>query len=580
MTIKKLPSVLGIHYLRTDPSACLIVNGEIAAMAEEERFIRDKHAEGKFPENAIKFCLGQANIALKDLDCITIGWDISAYPLKMAEHYLKTWYKWPTKDEKTLNWEISSLKKYSGDTYTKKIKEHLMKAGFNEEDIPKILFKPHHYCHAISSYIASGFKEANIITADGHGEENCTVLWEARGREIKKIREFNIPHSLGWFYGAFTRFTGFKIYDGEGKCMGLAPYGKPNSKYAGHINEMLKINGGGYEVDPTYLYYWKRSLVDEYSDKFSEIFGEYRKNDEEEIKDHHKEIAYEAQRRLEEAGINLAGYLAGETKIRNICLAGGVALNCKMSGAIHRLKEIDDIFIQPVSGDDGTALGAAMSVYFENNLRLEGLKMEHVYFGPEYDENSIEKTLKANKLDYRKSGNLEKEVAELLSDGKIAGWFQGRMEVGPRALGNRSILADPRNPESKDIVNSKVKHREAWRPFCPSIMEEYAEEYLEKSCYHPFMILTFKIKKDKIKAIPSVVHVDGTARAQTVNKEINVKFWNLLNEFYNLTNVPVLLNTSFNIKGEPIVCNPQDAVDCFLKTGLDYLAIGSFLVKK
>lgn len=578
--MRKLPAILGIHYLRTDPSACLIVNGEIAAMAEEERFIGNKHAEGKFPENAIKFCLKQAHIALKDVDYITIGWDISAYPLKMAEHYLKTWHKWPTKDEKTLNWEISSLKKYSGDIYTKKIKEHLVKTGFNEKDIPQILYKPHHYCHAISSYVASGFKEANIITADGHGEENCTVLWEARGREIKKVKEFNIPHSLGWFYGAFTRFTGFKIYDGEGKCMGLAPYGKPNKRYEKHVNAMLMIDEQGYEVDPTYLYYWKRSLVDEYSDKFSKAFGRNRKSDKEEIKEHHKEAAYEAQKRLEEVGIHLAEYLIRKTKIRNICLAGGVALNCKMNGAIHRLNQIDNIFVQPVSGDDGTAIGAAMSVYFENNLRLEGFKMEHVYFGPEYSDDLIEKTLKANKLNYRIPDNLEKEAAKLISDGKIVGWFQGRMEVGPRALGNRSILADPRNPESKDILNSKVKFREAWRPFCPSIMEEHAGEYLVKSCYHPFMILTFEIKKDKIKAIPSAVHVDGTARVQTVKKETNIRFWKLLNEFYKLTNIPLLLNTSFNIKGEPIVCKPQDAVNCFLKTGMDYLALGSFMVKK
>lgn len=226
-TTKKLPTILGVHYLRIDPSACLIVAGKLVAMAEEERFVRVKHAQGKFPKNSIKFCLKQAGITLKDVDYIAIGWDVSAYPLRMAEHFLRTWYEWPEKDEKTLNWEINSLRKYSAETYTKKIKDNLVESGFKEEDIPEIIFKPHHYCHAISAYVASGFKEANILTLDGHGEENCTVLWEARGREIKKIKEFNIPHSLGWFYGAFTKFVGFRIYDGEGKCMGLAPYGKP-----------------------------------------------------------------------------------------------------------------------------------------------------------------------------------------------------------------------------------------------------------------------------------------------------------------------------------------------------------------
>jgi carbamoyltransferase len=575
-----LPTILGIHYLRIDPSACLIADGRIVAMAEEERFTREKHAEGKFPENAIKFCLQQAKIGLGDVDYIAIGWDITAYPLKMAEHYLRTWHKWPTKDEKTLNWEINSLRKYSGDAYVKKIRNQLMAAGFNENDIPTMVFRPHHYCHAISAYLASGFNEANIVTVDGHGEENCTVLWEARGREIRKLREFNIPHSLGWFYAAFTRFVGFKIYDGEGKCMGLAPYGHPNKKLERAVNEILRIGSDAYEVDPTYLFYSKRTIADEFSDKFAQAFGEYRKTDKDEIRDEHKDAAYEAQRRLEEAAVMLTRSVVKQTKLRNICLAGGVALNCKMNGVVHRLDEIDNIFIQPVSGDDGSVLGAAMAIYLENGLPIDGFRMDHVYFGPEYTNQDIEAVLKAHDLEYGRPAEIEKETARLISDGSIVGWFQGRMEVGPRALGNRSILADPRNPKSKDIVNQKVKFREPWRPFCPSIMYEHADEYLVKSCYHPFMILTFIVNEEKTKEIPSVVHVDNTARPQTVRKDVNPRYWSLLNEFYRITNVPVLLNTSFNIKGDPIVCTPEDAVECYEKTGLDALAIGDYLVTK
>lgn len=576
-------NVLGIFGLgrgERDPSACLISQGRIIAMAEEERFTRDKHALRTFAKNAISYCLAEGNISMKEVDCISIGWDVERYPNDMKDHFVELSKVYPEKDDKTIKWEERQIGMYTREAFEKKLTEQLLKCGYDKETLPPIVFKPHHYSHAVSAYLASGFEDASVITLDGHGELNCTVLWEVRKGNFRKIKEFNIPHSLGWYYGAFTRFTGFKIYDGEGKTMGLAPYGNPNKYFRSKIRDMLKLNSNGYSIDPTLLYYSKRTLVDEFSDEFANIFGEYRENDEAEILQHHKDAAFEAQKRLEEVGLFLAEYLIDKTGIRNLCLAGGVALNCKMNGRIHRSEKVDNIFIQPVSGDDGTALGAAMALYLENNLDTSGFKMEHVYYGPSFSNSQIENSLIKRGLTYIKVDNIEKQTAKLISEGNVVGWFQDRMEVGPRALGNRSILADPRLAESQDIVNEKVKFREKWRPFCPSMLEEYSSEYLDKSCYHPFMILTFRIKKEKISEIPSVVHVDDTARPQTVRKEVNQKYWQLIDEFRKITNVPVLLNTSFNIKGEPIVCTPDEAIKCYLDTGIDVLAIGDFLIRK
>lgn len=571
-------NILGIFSYSRDPSACLIIDGELIAMAEEERFTRIKHAENQFPKNAIKFCLEKGRIKMSNLDYISMGWDVDKYPEKIANHFKMTSELLPAKDNKTIEWELNQVEKFKREVYEKKIIGGLLDCGYTREEIPSIVFKGHHYCHAVSAYLASGFKDASIITADGHGELNCTVLWEVKDGQFRKIKEINIPHSLGWFYAAFTRFTGFKIYSGEGKTMGLAPYGKPRKIFRDAVCEMLKLSEGSYEVDPTYLFHQKRTIANEFSDKFADIFGEYRINDKAEIKENHEDAAYEAQRRLEEVGLHLAEYLIDRTGIPNLCLAGGVALNCKMNGYIHRSNKVENIFIQPVSGDDGTSLGAAMAVYLEKFLDTSKFKMEHVYLGPSYSDVKIREALDSKGLTYKKVDNIEELVAKLLAEGKIIGWFQGRMEVGPRALGSRSILADPRDASMKDIVNAKVKFREGWRPFCPSILSEYIEDYLIKPCYHPFMILTFKIKEDKIGLIPSVVHIDGTARPQVVKKEVNERYWNLINEFRKLTDVPVLLNTSFNVKGEPIVCTPEDGVNCYLKTGIDVLAIGDYLI--
>jgi carbamoyltransferase len=573
-------NILGILYLKRDPSACLLMDGKIVAIAEEERFTRKKHAEDAFPNNAIKFCLSQGKIQMKDINFIAAGWDVNAYPGRMAEHFLKTSFKYKTKDEKTLNWEIGLLRKYSPEKYTKAIVDRLIEAGYKKQEIPPIKFVGHHYAHALTAYCCSGFKEAAVITMDGHGEENCTVLWEAKDGKLRKLKEFNMPDSIGWYYDAFTKFLGFRTYDGEGKVMGLAPYGKPNKKYKKYVQDMLKITPEGYEIDPTYLFYGKRTEADEYSDKFKDAFGAKRPSDKDTITQEHKDVAYECQERLEEVGMHLAEMALKETGMSNLCLAGGVALNCKMNGFIWLNDKVKNIFIQPMSGDDGSALGAAMAVHLETGGRMDGLKMEHVYYGPEFSNDEIKKALDKQGLKYTKSADIAKDAAKLIASGKILAWFQGRMEVGPRSLGSRSILVDPRSTELRDKINNHVKFREVWRPFCPSMLYEAAERYLEKPCYHPFMILTFNIKKERQKEIAGVVHVDGTARPQTVRKDINPKYWQVIKEFENLTGVPVLLNTSYNIKGEPIVCTPEDAIRTYLNTGMECLAIGDYLVKK
>lgn len=577
--MKKHINVLGILGLVRDPAACLVRGGKIIAVAEEERFVRIKHARGLFPKNAIKFCLDYGKIAVKDIDFIAIAWDTKKYPGRMAEIYLENWYKYKITDEKTLQWHIKMLRDYDHNKYEQRIVDELVECGFDKDDMPPIKFVEHHYSHAVSAYYCSGFKEASVITIDGHGEENCTVLWEVRNKTFKKVKEFNIPNSMGWFYAAFTKFAGFEIYDGEGKLMGLAPYGKPNKKIMENVNKLCKTTNDGYEIDPSYLFYYKRTYADEYSDKFVEVFGKGRNKDEF-ITEYHKNVAYEAQNKLEETGLNLAKYIVEKTGIKNLCLAGGVALNCKMNGHIWKNLELNNIFIQPMSSDEGAALGAAIAVSIEAGYDVENLIMHHVYFGPEYTNEEIKKALDIANVKYQYIEEVEKETSKLIADGKIIGWFQGRMEVGPRALGNRSILADPRRSETKDIVNNKVKFRESWRPFCPSILDECKEDYLEKAYYHPFMILTFFVKEGKKNEIPAVVHVDGTTRPQTIKKDVNPRYWKLIDEFRKLTNVPVLLNTSFNIRGEPIVCNPQDAINCFLKTGIDVLVLGNYIIKK
>lgn len=571
--------ILGILNLNQDPASSLMINGELVTLVEEERFIRKKHAKGHFPKNAIKYCLTENKLELTDINYVTIGWNIFAYNSRVKNTFEQNAEIYQ-KDSKSLDWESNQLAKYDPDNYIENLKQEFINCGFNKDDIPPFKFYDHHYSHALTAFIPSTFDEAIIITIDGHGEENSSVIWEARNNTIKKIKEINIPHSLGWFYGAVTKFCGFIPNNGEGKTMGLAPYGKSNKHIKENLAKVLTIENYGYKLNPNYLFYGERNYSNEFTDSFVSLFGEPRINNDDIFQGNYTDFAFEAQASMENIVSHLVIESIKKTGIRNICLAGGVALNCKMNGVIASLDEVDNIYVQPISNDVGTTFGSSLACYLEKGYPILRDVMEHVYFGPEFHDDEIEIALQNKNLAHEYFDNIEEKTASLLEQGKVIGWFQGKMETGPRALGNRSILGDPRNIKMKDIINNKVKFRENWRPFCPSILEEYQDDYIENSFYHPYMIIAFQVKSEKVAEIPSVVHIDNTARIQSVSKKVNPKYWKLINEFRKLTNVPVLLNTSFNVKGEPIVCTPDDAIDTFQKTGMDYLVLGNFLISK
>lgn len=569
--------ILGILPFGYDPSACLLRDNKIIAMVEEERFIRIKHAYDHFPINAINFCLSYAKKSLDEIDYISIGWNARKYPNSMLKFYFKTWTSHKRIGLGALLWEFKSLIYHSPESHISRIKSGISKWGYNG-NCPEIQFIPHHLSHAASAYFCSGFKEASILTLDGHGEENCTVAWKGKNNDITQIYEFNIPNSLGWFYAAFTEYLGFKAHNGEGKVMGLAPYGEFQKNI---FNKMQKVinsaNNGGYLIDPQYLIHGTHLHNKKFTDNLVILFGKPRKR-EGEINPVYQNIAYAAQMSLEQSAINLVKDLIARTSIHKLCISGGIGYNCKMNGKLLKLDCVDDIFIQPMSGDNGTSLGSALVLYD----RLGGeftFKMEDVYLGPEYSNEEIEIILKKNKIPYEYHDDISGICAELLSKGQVIGWFQGRMEVGPRALGNRSILADPRNAEMKDIVN-KFKRREPWRPFAPSLLAESVDEFFINPSPSPFMILTFDVKPEKIKEIPAVVHIDGTTRPHTVEKRLNPIYWKLIKNFEEEAGVPIILNTSFNVRGEPIVCTPQDAINNFINTSLDGLAMGNYLIRK
>ena len=515
---------------------------------------------------------------MEDVDYISVGWNVYKYVDKIPKYFMELRKKYKDIiDEGSIEWQDRVLKRFHPEAYKKLIINKFEEHGFSK--LPEIKFVDHHYSHALTAYYCSGYENAIVMTIDGHGEENCTVLWKVTRGKFERINEFNIPHSLGWYYAAFTKWLGFRVYNGEGKTMGLAPYGKPNKKFRKHVDNILKITEKGYEIDPSYISFGKKSVAKNFTDKFNESFGERPVDGN--FNQDHKDIVFEAQDKLEKVAVHLINQLIDRTGIKNLCMAGGVALNCKMNGHIWRNCDLENIYIQPVSGDDGTAFGSAIAVYLENRGDQKNLKkLEHVYFGPGFTNDEIESALKKANLNYSKCDNIAKETAQHLVDGKVVGWFQGRMEVGPRALGNRSILADPRKSEMKDIVNKRVKFREPWRPFCPSILYERASDYLEKWCDSPFMINTFIIKDQKRDKVPAIMHVDYTVRPQLVKREINAKYYDLIEEFENLTGEGVVLNTSFNIKGEPIVCTPEETINCFVNTGIQVLSIGDFIVKK
>jgi len=435
----------------------------------------------------------------------------------------------------------------------------------------KMRFVDHHLAHAISAYAYSGFDDAAVAVMDGRGAWEATSLWHGRNGKLEHLLTIPFPDSIGFFYSGFTEFLGFTPNSDEWKLMGLAPYGQPGID----LSAFIEVKASPYRVHARQLATNGTSA----HARMTALLGPPRIA-ESEIDDRHKNIAYAVQDACETAMMNVVRLAMEKTGCRNVCLAGGVALNSKANGKIAASGLVEKLFVQPAASDDGVALGAALAPYLDNNGKLPNKPMRHGYWGPAFDNDSIEAALRTYKLRCSKLADPAGTAAELLTQGKILGWFQGRMEFGPRALGSRSILADPRDPEMNAKVNNAVKFREWWRPFAPSLKGEAAGEYLEGATDSPFMILTAQVRPEKRGVIPAVTHVDGSARPQTVEREINPLYWRLIDEFGKRTGVPVIMNTSFNLRGEAIVHTPTDAIRTFFSSGMDALVIGSFLVEK
>jgi len=560
--------ILGI-FPNKNSSACLLKNGEIIAVGEEERFNRIK-TTSSLPIQSIRYVLKEASISFKEVDHIAIAWDCLKYPNHM-DNFRSRELKGRTElDElidqiKTTNWNPNYL-------------EFQLQTQIGET-LPPIHYIPHHRSHAASTYYLSGFDESLILTIDGSGEEHATIIWYGSGTNIEKVKEINLPNSLGWFYSAITEFLGFKAYTGEGKVMGLAPYGNDVKEIKEKLRKIIQIKEDSYTIDPSYIYFDKRTKSNKFTDKLTDLLGTPR-NHGEDFTQYHKDIAFCVQDLLEEAVENLVRWGIKQTGLKNICIAGGVGMNCKMNGKIRSMKEVDDVFVIPPSSDNGASIGSALQLYKDLGFNPKQYKMQHAYYGPSFSNEEIKHVLDYCKVNYTYHKDIEKVTAEKIYKNKIIGWFQGRMEIGSRALGNRSILGNPLNEDMKDIINSQVKHRESYRPFCPSMLQEDANKYLKNIESAPFMIVAYDAKDGIKEKLPAVVHEDNSVRPQTVCKEDNKRYWNLINEFKSLSGESVILNTSFNIAGEPVVCTPQDAVRCFYGTGIDVLVIGNYLIEK
>jgi carbamoyltransferase len=555
---------LGINYSQMhDSSACIVRDGELLFAVAEERISRLKHDAG-FPKNAIRACLDFAKVRAEQLDEVCFGWQTAG---PVFRHDLKCYAsgKMPLTYLNGLNSTLHFLSMWHQESGAKKFAQQF---GATKA---KMRFVDHHLAHAISSYAYSGFDEAAVVIMDGRGAWEATTIWHGHNGRLDPVLMIPFPDSVGYFYSAFTEFLGFQPNSDEWKVMGLAPYGKPGVD----LSPFIDLKTAPYRVLTRQL----NANGATATSGMTALLGPARVA-ESGIDDRHKDIAYAVQDACETVMMSVVRMAIEKTQCRNVCLAGGVALNSKANGKIAASGFVDKIFVQPAASDDGVALGAALAPLLDDSGRLPNKAMRHGYWGPCFDDEAIEGALRTYKLRYTRLPDQASTAAELLSLGKILGWFQGRMEFGPRALGSRSILADPRDPEMNAKVNKAVKFREWWRPFAPSLKKEAAAEYLESATDSPFMILTAQVRPEKRSVIPSVTHVDGSARPQTVEKEINPLYWRLIDEFGKRTGVPVVMNTSLNLRGEAIVHTPTDAIRTFFSSGMDALVIGSFLVEK
>lgn len=593
-----MTSVLGISAFYHDSAAAIVIDGEVIAAAQEERFTRKKH-DASYPKNAITYVLEESGLKLSDVDHVVFY----EKPFLKFERLLETYVGLCPRGFKSF---AMSMPSWLGEKlFQKKILfEALKEQDNNFNDIKKINFSEHHLSHAASAFFPSPYDESVILTLDGVGEWATTTISLGKNNKINILKEINFPHSLGLLYSAFTYFLGFKVNSGEYKVMGLAPYGK--SKFKDIIYDKLidVKEDGSFKLDMSFFNYATDLTMT--NDKFAKLFNIVRRNPEDELLQIHMDLAASIQFVTEEIVLKIVRFLSKEFKLQNLCMAGGVALNCVANGKILKEGLFKNIWIQPASGDAGGALGAAQVFYYQelNNKRkiVKDDSMQGSYLGPQFSDDKIETELKNCSANYRKLtiDKIIKETATALSKKKAVGWFRGRMEFGPRSLGNRSIIADPRSADMQKNLNLKVKYRESFRPFAPAVLFEKVSEWFEINSKSPYMLLVAEVKKSKqfqmtaeqkklfgidklnIKrsSIPSVTHIDYSARVQTVHKETNPIFHKLIEEFEKITNCPVLVNTSFNVRGEPIVCSISDAFNCFMGTDLDILVCNNFILYK
>jgi carbamoyltransferase len=555
---------LGINYSQMhDSSACIVRDGELLFAVTEERLSRVKH-DAQFPVRAIRACLDFAKIGADALDYVCFGWP---RPQLAYYHDLKCYAlgKVPFSYVNFISSTRNSASLWHQGGGWNRFLSHFSPTPAEPQ------FVDHHMAHAISAYAYSGFEKAAIVVIDGRGAWEASSIWLGDNGKLKHIETIPWPNSLGLFYGQFTHYLGFQPWSDEWKVMGLAPYGQAGVD----LRDFISQDGHPYRVNARRLL--GRGFAA--SIGIEEKLGPKREP-ESDIGEHYKNVAFAVQDACESTMMTLARVALQRTGCRDLCLAGGVALNSKANGKILASGLVDRVFIQPAAGDEGVCLGAALAPYLKNGGKLPLSRMRTACLGPEFSLDQIEEALRTYKLRYTRSADPAACAANLLANGKILGWFQGRMEFGPRALGSRSILADPRDPEMTVRVNNAVKFREWWRPFAPSMLAEVASEYLGSSTDSPFMILAAPVKPSKRSMIPAVTHVDGSARPQTVEKAVNPLYWEMIRQFGERTGVPVVMNTSFNLRGEPIVCTPTDAIRTFFSSGMDVLVIGNFIVEK
>ena len=593
-----MTSVLGISAFYHDSAAAIIVDGEIIGAAQEERFTRKKH-DASYPKNAINYVLKEAGLKLNDIDHVVFY----EKPFLKFERLLETYVGFSPGGFRSFSMSMPLW--LSEKLFQKKMLFDALKEQDNNfDDIKKINFSEHHLSHAASAFFSSPYEEAIILTLDGVGEWATTTVSLGKSNKINILKEIHFPHSLGLLYSAFTYFLGFKVNSGEYKVMGLAPYGEPKFKDI-IVGKLIDVKeDGSFRLNMDYFNYATGLTMT--NNKFAKLFNMERREPEDNLLQIHMDMAASIQAATEEVVLRITRFLSKEFKLENLCMAGGVALNCVANGKILKECLFKNIWIQPASGDAGGALGAAQAFYYQelDNKRkiLKPDAMNGSYLGPQFTDDQVEDELKSVGANYKKLtlDQVIKDTAKALSEEKAVGWFQGRMEFGPRSLGNRSIIADSRSEKMQKNLNLKVKYRESFRPFAPAVLFERVSEWFEIKTQSPYMLLVADVKKSKqlqmtekqknlfgidklnIKrsSIPSVTHVDYSARIQTVHKETNPIFHKLIEEFEGITKYPVLVNTSFNVRGEPIVCSATDAFNCFMGTDLDVLVCNNFILYK